>query len=594
MIAHLLVLSALAQDVPDAPGLDLQRWSMPLDGRGTMWTWDASDAPRGWYTAGTALGWQRDPVVYRHEDGAQSSVVGSVLQTSVLGAWSAGRALIGAELPLLFGVRGEAIDTDAALGDVSMVVKGVLLDREAPVGVALLGRLRLPSTSGADTDWALDSASYELGLVADLELGGALIAMNLGTHGQPRGDFGDFAVDDALSARLGGAWRLDVPVSVGADVVAELPWSGTLSDVRTVPVEGLVNVSAQIAQHWSAAVGYGRGLTAGVGAPDARVVASFRYAPVRSWDRDLDGIADRGDACPDVPEDSDGYRDQDGCPDALTEVHLQLKSPAGEPLPAGAMTIDPGQHSGAGSLRLELAAGTYQAHAVAAGHEALDQTFDVPDGPPLELTLTLKAIQTGTLELIVLNPAQARIPEATWSVQGRTLPPMQGGVGVAELPIGLVELVASAPGYVSARFPVLVEAGDRQPLTVTLRPAKVVVTREKLVISEKVFFDTNRATIKAESLPLLDEVASVLLERADILSVRIEGHTDARGSDQTNLTLSDRRAASVRDHLLSKGVSAERLHAIGFGESRPLDDREVAAAWDLNRRVEFFIERWAE
>ncbi len=511
MIGALFILGAMAQELPDAPALDLQRWSAPPDGRGTLWTWDAADAPRGWASAGTAVGWQRAPVVYRYDDGESVDVVERAFQTSVLGAWSAGRVLVGAELPLLLGVRGEDIDTPAALGDASLAVKGVLLDHRAPVGLAVLGRLRAPTAAGAGTTWAPRSASYELGLVADVDLGPALLAVNLGTRGQSREDFGDFVVDDAFSARLGAAWRPAPPLSLGVDLVADVPWESGFSDVRALPAEGLLNASLRLGERWSASVGGGRGLTSGVGSPDLRVVAMIRHDPERSWDEVLE--------------------------------------------------VEPAAFA--------------------------------PPSPPVEVPPPPEPPRTGSLELIALTPDQERVLGASWRVDGRAMAPMQDGVGEAELPVGTAELEVSAPGYVTARFPVQIEPGENPPLTVTLRLAKVEVTRDRLVITEKIYFDTNRATIRPESFALLDEIASVLLERADILSLRIEGHTDSRGTTLSNQTLSEQRAVSVRDYLIRAGVDASRLSAFGFGESKPLDDRELSAAWDLNRRVEFLIERWA-
>ena len=76
--------------------------------------------------------------------------------------------------------------------------------------------------------------------------------------------------------------------------------------------------------------------------------------------------------------------------------------------------------------------------------------------------------------------------------------------------------------------------------------------------------------------------------------MRIEGHTDSRGSNSANMDLSDRRAASVRDYLVERGVESDRLDSIGYGESRPIDRGENPEAWAMNRRVEFFITERAE
>ncbi len=71
--------------------------------------------------------------------------------------------------------------------------------------------------------------------------------------------------------------------------------------------------------------------------------------------------------------------------------------------------------------------------------------------------------------------------------------------------------------------------------------------------------------------------------------MRVEGHTDSRGDAEFNLQLSQSRAEQVVRFLTEHGVPADRLQAQGYGDSRPVDDREAEAAWDRNRRVEFVI-----
>jgi OmpA-OmpF porin, OOP family len=116
----------------------------------------------------------------------------------------------------------------------------------------------------------------------------------------------------------------------------------------------------------------------------------------------------------------------------------------------------------------------------------------------------------------------------------------------------------------------------------------VVITENKIELKQTVFFDTRRATIKRVSFPLLDEVAQALSDHPT-LSVRIEGHTDSQGSDKSNLTLSQKRAASVRTYLIAKGVEPSRMVAEGYGERVPIADNRTGGGRAQNRRVEFVI-----
>ena len=134
-----------------------------------------------------------------------------------------------------------------------------------------------------------------------------------------------------------------------------------------------------------------------------------------------------------------------------------------------------------------------------------------------------------------------------------------------------------------------VVAGEDTELSVVLDIARAVVSREKIEILEKVFFDTSKTTIKEESYPLLNDIADLLKENPDITLVRIEGHTDARGSASSNRRLSQGRSNSVRQYLIDRGIAAERLTAKGFGEDVPVAEGNNEAAWEQNRRVEFVI-----
>ena len=119
----------------------------------------------------------------------------------------------------------------------------------------------------------------------------------------------------------------------------------------------------------------------------------------------------------------------------------------------------------------------------------------------------------------------------------------------------------------------------------------VIITRDKLMIKEKVFFGTGKASIKPQSFPLLDQVAAILVAHLEISRLVVEGHTDNVGKPEANTALSQKRAEAVRDYLVGKGVGTNRLEAKGFGPDRPADTNATAAGRDNNRRVEFVLGR---
>ncbi len=101
-------------------------------------------------------------------------------------------------------------------------------------------------------------------------------------------------------------------------------------------------------------------------------------------------------------------------------------------------------------------------------------------------------------------------------------------------------------------------------------------------------FKYDSAEIEPSSFPVLDEAAAVLAEYAHLV-VLIEGHTSAEGSAQYNQELSQRRAESVRQYLVDKGIAAERLQAKGFGKDNPVATNDTEEGRAQNRRIEFKI-----
>jgi outer membrane protein OmpA-like peptidoglycan-associated protein len=115
------------------------------------------------------------------------------------------------------------------------------------------------------------------------------------------------------------------------------------------------------------------------------------------------------------------------------------------------------------------------------------------------------------------------------------------------------------------------------------------IVENKIILMGKIFYDTAKATIKPESYPVLDDVVDVLNKNAQVTLVEIQGHCDNRGSDAYNMRLSDARANSARNYLISKGIDGNRLTAHGYGESQPIASNSTPEGMSQNRRTEFVI-----
>lgn len=151
------------------------------------------------------------------------------------------------------------------------------------------------------------------------------------------------------------------------------------------------------------------------------------------------------------------------------------------------------------------------------------------------------------------------------------------------------QLSRIAPGSIYAEGPALInDLAKREQFVRTIfctdAPAKV---QRKLVL-RGVNFDFNKATIRPDARPVLDEAVQTLKEEGKV-KVSIQGHTDSVGSDAYNQRLSEHRAVAVADYLRAGGISSGRMSTVGRGESDPVASNETAGGRAQNRRVEFRI-----
>lgn len=219
------------------------------------------------------------------------------------------------------------------------------------------------------------------------------------------------------------------------------------------------------------------------------------------WDKDGDGIPDDRDKCPTDPEDKDSFNDDDGCPEPDNDLD-------------GILDVND---------KCKLQPEDFDNYQDEDGCPELDNDSDgIPDD-------------------------KDRCPNEPEDIDGD-----QDDDGCPDL-------------YKS-----------------------IVVKDDKIELKQKIFFAFNKDTILAQSFDMLREVAQAMKENPKI-KVRIEGHTDDKGPDAYNKKLSDRRAKSVRNFLIKEGIEPDRMVAIGYGEERPIDDNDTEEGREVNRRVEFVI-----
>jgi outer membrane protein OmpA-like peptidoglycan-associated protein len=172
-------------------------------------------------------------------------------------------------------------------------------------------------------------------------------------------------------------------------------------------------------------------------------------------------------------------------------------------------------------------------------------------------------------------------------VQGSRVKIYHRGMKVLDAPTNLIE----GTKFTRLRFALLAE--DVQPylsnikITTAAPDVRSKLLTEGKLVSYGIYFDVNKDVLKAESFGTLNDIAKVLKENPAV-RIKIVGHTDADGSDVTNLDLSKRRAAAVKTEMVkSFGIDATRIETDGKGESQPIAPNNTPANKALNRRVEF-------
>ncbi len=268
--------------------------------------------------------------------------------------------------------------------------------------------------------------------------------------------------------------------------------------------------------------------------PEGRCIKRAKVAAVEPTDKDSDGdgIMNSVDDCPLRPEDKDGYKDADGCPELDNDQD------------GIADTIDECPNK----------------------PEDKDGFQDTDGCPDVDND------NDGLSDRVDQCPDQAEDDDGFEDDDG--CPDCDNdGDGVPECP-EQIDLCPDVPA----------QTADGCPQKYT----NVVITKKKIEIKQTVYFDTNKASIKSVSYSLLNEVAQALKDNSSI-EIRVEGHTDSRGRDAKNLRLSEARAASVMNYLIAQGVQVSRLQSKGFGESVPIADNRSKFGREQNRRVEFVI-----
>lgn len=519
---------------------------------------DIAGGPR--WAAGVVGDLGHKVLVARNEDGDEMATVirdqlflhlgGSVVVLDWL--------RLGLSVPILayqrasdFDVAGSSIapSEDFSLGDVRLGADALLVgEREDAFRLGAGVRFYLPT--GNRDAFASDGSLRIAPLVSVAgDVGPFVYAVSPGVMVRTEGqDFVNEPVGSEMLLSVSAGLRLiERRLVVGPELFA----STNIADGRrgfikrtTTPVELILGGHYDVGKDVRLGIGFGPGLSEGLGAPASRWLASLEWVPgvepeKAPSDRDGDGIADEQDACPDqvgVPQSNPALHgcpeptppvdsDQDGIPDDLDACPTQ-PGPENREDPRKNGCPPPPDRDG-------------------------DGIADDVDACPAE---------AGTAKTD--DPARHGCPEPVDSdgdgiTDGQDACPKDSGVANAD------------------------PSKNGCPLA--------VVQESRIQILERIEFDTNKATLTPESDRVLEAVATVLEKHPEITKISIEGHTDNKGPAWLNRDLSRKRAAAVVGWLTQRGIAAARLTSAGFGPDQPIATNDSDDGRQKNRRVEFKI-----
>jgi outer membrane protein OmpA-like peptidoglycan-associated protein len=212
----------------------------------------------------------------------------------------------------------------------------------------------------------------------------------------------------------------------------------------------------------------------------------------------------------------------------------------------------------------------------------LTKSFPIDSAGRYTIRLTVEGKETGIYCVLMGGPAMPNVTAANCPTMAAAAPAPVAPPVSRPAPV----VVVAAPAVVPAP---VVAAPALQ------RNFEVIVSKceERLRVGSDFLFDFDRADVRSEAGPTLDDIAAHLASAKN--AVMIEGHTDGKGTDGYNQTLSERRAISIRTSLTSRGLSVDRLNIRGFGKSRPVAQNERSDGSDdpegrqKNRRVEVVL-----
>lgn len=458
---------------------------------------------------------------------------------------------------------------EQAIGDLRFAADVRLLGQYGDVfTLAAGGQVWAPTGSQeaytSDGDWRLQPRALAAG-----DIGMFTYSARLGLNYRGRQDsFAGSSLGSELAFGAAAGLRLaDHKVTVGPEIRGTTVLDDAFA-TRATPLKGLLGAHYSPIEQVRFGAGVGTGLTRGYGAPEARVLFGIEWVEPIVTDRDGDGIPDREDSCPDVK----GVRSEDasknGCPPPVRsdrDCDGILDEEDACPDVAGMASADPKVHGCPPDRDKD---GIYDSVDARPDVPGVKTTVPKTNGCPPD------SDGDGILDQDDACPGEPGPKSSDPKTNGCPDPDRDKD--------GIPNVADACPD----------EPGQPDPDAKKNGCPRAFVADGQIKILDQVKFKTASADILPgkESEEVLQAVLKVLAAHGEIKKVRVEGHTDNRGSAALNKKLSADRAASVVKWLVAHGIDKARLTSAGFGQDKPMADNTSEEGRQNNRRVEFHIE----
>ncbi len=475
----------------------------------------------------------------------------------------------------------------------SLVALGGAVDVAAPLGHVTAENKYIGNDAPVTVGWRGIADFYYEGFFAAVNLRGIYRGENtLGTTTVGPVEF-------RYSA--GAGYEITPIIHVMAETFGSTQFSSS-KGTNTLEIDANVRI-LPLSSGLAINVGGGAGVVEGVGVPLARAFAGLTFA-MEAGDQDSDGIGDNDDKCPAIPEDEDGFEDDDGCPEDDNDKDGVKDSK--DQCPVKPETIN--------GFKDEDGCPDTVADTDKDGIP--DQSDKCPDKAGTVRSQEFYGCpdtdQDGVPDPKDTCPNAAEDTDGFQDTDGCPDPDNDGdGIPDASDECGEEPEIKngfqdedgcpdSVPDADKDGIPDNVDKCPTRPENFNGRDdedgcpdagnALVEIKAEEIKILQRVEFETGSDKIKgATSFSVLDAVAGVLKTNPQIFLLEVAGHTDNQGDAKFNKELSQKRADAVRKYLVGKGIADSRLRANGYGQEKPISENDTNAGKQKNRRVEFNI-----